>query len=126
MRKKSRPKDGGQEGGPEALCLHERDRGEAELAVRVDGEAGRQERFEQFAWPGVGEHEAVPEVRLDRERMAFEPLEHQRPLNRSIRDAAPDQRPIAQSPVLVFGAAGFGDASEDDHGARGGRPLDRL
>jgi hypothetical protein len=42
-------------------------------------------RLEQPTWPCVREDEAMPEVRLDRERVPFQTLEHQLPSSRFTR-----------------------------------------
>src|ERR1051326_7248194 len=66
----------GHETRTQALGLNHGDRKEAVLAIRVQYEAGRQERFEHRSWKRVGQNQRLPEERSDRKGVPLQEMQH--------------------------------------------------
>ena len=65
----------GQPGGSQIPGFHEGDREKAEAFVRIQGKPLRNHGAEYGFRKGVGEHQRAPEVGIDWNRMAPEPVQ---------------------------------------------------
>src|SRR5690349_19967119 len=77
---------------PPPALPHKRRGDETKTAMRVQRQAGRNQRFEHLRRQRVREHEARVEMRDDGEWVALENMSNRQPRERKERDVDRDQR----------------------------------